>query len=98
MPKNFQATKTVGDVFMNLNERIEERELRREEIESKVSVYGISGAGLFFTKADKMLIQALVLLSRAVDDYLSHRLTTDKVVEGILRDIQANTAAIAEKK
>ena len=35
---------------------------------------------------------ALVLISHSIDDYLEHRIETDKVQEGILKDIQGNVA------
>ena len=40
----------------------------------------------------------LLLMSEAVDDYIEHRIEADKVLEGILKDIQANTATMAETK
>jgi hypothetical protein len=40
----------------------------------------------------------LVLISKSIDDYIEHRITADKTIEGILKDIQSNTATIAEKK
>ena len=39
----------------------------------------------------------LLLISEILDDYLEHRIEADKVLQGILKDIQANTAIIAEK-
>lgn len=32
----------------------------------------------------------LLLISESIDDYIEHRIQTDKVLEGILRDIQGN--------
>ena len=33
---------------------------------------------------------ALLLISESIDDYIEHRIETDKVLEGILKDIQGN--------
>lgn len=41
---------------------------------------------------------ALLLISESLDDYIDHRIQADKVLEGILKDIQGNTAIMAEKQ
>ena len=39
---------------------------------------------------------ALLMISESLDDYIYHRIQTDKVLEGILEDIEGNLANIAE--
>jgi len=39
-----------------------------------------------------------LLISESIDDYIEHRIETDKVLEGILKDIQGNIANMAEIK
>jgi len=39
----------------------------------------------------------LLLMSESFDDYIEHQLESDKVLVGILKDIQGNTAIMAEK-
>jgi len=39
---------------------------------------------------------ALLLISESIDDYIEHRIETDKVLEGILKDIQGNIANLSE--
>ena len=35
------------------------------------------------------------MISESIDDYIEHRIETDRVLEGILKDIQGNVASIA---
>ena len=35
-----------------------------------------------------------LLIGESIDDYIEHRIQTDKVLEGILKDIQGNIAGI----
>lgn len=37
-----------------------------------------------------------MLISESIDDYIEHRIETDKVLEGILKDIQGNIANLSE--
>lgn len=37
----------------------------------------------------------LLMISESIDDYIEHRIETDRVLEGILKDIQGNVASIA---
>lgn len=39
---------------------------------------------------------AILMISESFDDYIEHRIEADKVLEGILKDIQGNIASIAE--
>ena len=40
---------------------------------------------------------AFKMLCEIQDDYLEHRIESDKVQEGILKDIQGNTALMADR-
>ena len=39
---------------------------------------------------------ALLLISESLDDYIEHRIETDKVLEGILKDIEGGVKAITD--
>lgn len=41
---------------------------------------------------------AFLLISESLDDYLEHQIETDKVIVGILKDIQGSIASVAESK
>lgn len=40
----------------------------------------------------------LLLISESLDDYIEHQIETDKVLEGILKDIQGNIATSTFKQ
>lgn len=62
-----------------IKEKIEKREKLRKEIEDE-----------FKAKADFLFVKPLLLISENLDDYIKHRIETDKVLEGILEDIRGN--------
>lgn len=64
-------------------ERITERQKVRAEIAS--NKYG-DWSG-----------HVLLLMSESLDDYIEHKIESNEVLVGILRDIQGNTAEIAEE-
>jgi hypothetical protein len=39
---------------------------------------------------------AILMIAESLDDYIEHRIQTDKVLEGILNDIQGGIASIDE--
>lgn len=43
-----------------------------------------------------MFFLVLVHLNKKLDSYIEHRITADKTLEGILKDIQGNIVSIAE--
>lgn len=49
-----------------------------------------------YVNADKFIIKALIMLSESVDDYIEHRITADKTIEEILKDIQGSIAEKAQ--
>lgn len=63
-------------------ERIEERQKIRAEIAQK----------------GRDDCNALLLISESLDDYIEHRIKTDKVLEGILKDIQGNISTMSETR
>lgn len=62
-------------------ERIEERQKIRAEIASRD-----------FGRREDILL----LISESLDDYLEHRIETDKVIVGILKDIQGDIALMTD--
>ena len=68
---------------MKIKERIEERQKIRAEIANRE---GFSD----FHRGENTLL----LISESIDDYIKHRIQTDKVQEGILKDIQGNLAEV----
>lgn len=66
---------------MDIKTRIEERKKIRAEIADHITNCQES---------------TFLLISQAIDDYLEHRVETDKVIVGILKDIQGNLASITE--
>ena len=70
---------------MTIEERIAERQKIRAQIHSQVT-----GEGHWE--------DTLLLISESIDDYIDHRIETDKAMVGILKDIQANTATISETR
>lgn len=38
---------------------------------------------------------AFLLISESIDDYIKHRIESDKVLEGIVQDIQGDIASLA---
>ena len=67
-------------------EKIEERQKIRAEIaDPKQNITTLS-------------VDTLLLISESIDDYIEHRIQTEKALEGILKDIQGNTAIMAEKQ
>ena len=45
---------------------------------------------------DQDWFAAILMISESADDYIEHRIETDKVLKGILKDIQENVEDIAE--
>lgn len=66
---------------MTIKEKIAERQKIRAEI-------GISREGKI--RAEDILL----LISESIDDYIEHRIRTDKVLQGIFLDIQSNISDI----
>lgn len=66
---------------------IEERITERKKIRAI-----IAGAEQNKNPAESILL----LISESLDDYIVHRIETDKTLEGILKDIQGNTSIMAE--
>lgn len=72
---------------MTIKESIKNRSEIRKEIEEK-----------FKAKADFLFIRPLLLIGESLDDFIEHRITADKVQEGILKDIQNSIESIAQTR
>lgn len=67
--------------------QIKNRILERQKIRAEIARHTINCQESTF-----------LLISESLDDYLEHRIETDKVIVGILKDIQGIIASVAESK
>ena len=73
--------------------QIEERIAERKKIRAEIAL----DPKRIQKKYREQAGPALLLISESLDDYIEHRIETDKVLVGILKDIQGNTAQLAER-
>ena len=78
--------------MQNLIDKITSRYQSRENLKSYIREY--SGS----ERKDIANIESACMFCEILDDLLLQKLQNDKVVEGILKDIQGNTAIMAEKQ
>jgi len=70
-------------------DKIEERQKIRTDIAANRRL----ACAAHLTRAESTFL----LISESLDDYIAQREKSDKVLEGILKDMQSNMAAMAEK-
>ena len=74
----------------NYKDRIKAR------IETRNEIIRLRGRDLDLSETD--FRAAILMISESLDDYIEHRIKADKILEEILKDIQGNTANLAETK
>lgn len=77
------ANRTIEGNQMSQGKRIEDR----QKIRAKIAQH-----------TENRTESTLLLISESLDDYIEHRIQSDKVLEGILKDIQGNLASMTETK
>ena len=75
------------DKMHNIKQRIQDRQKIRAGTAITNAKHPLSEAG-------GLKITTLLLIGESLDDYIEHRMETDKVLEGILKDIQGSLADI----